>query len=84
MEKVIVPAKITLINKENLGDIVPKISEFANTQNIVKKADFSSSHPFHINIKDLSNKIRTAEVSSGFMKECVVNIKCKNERERSR
>jgi len=66
LEKVIVPAKITLINKENLGDIVPKISEFANTQNIVKKADFSSSHPFHINIKDLSNKIRTAEGQQWF------------------
>jgi len=65
-EKVIVPAKITLVNKEDLGNIVPKISEYANTQNIVKKADFSSSHPFHISIKDLSNKIRTAEGQQWF------------------
>jgi hypothetical protein len=60
-DKVVVPAKITLVNKEDLTSVVPKISEYANTQNIVKKADFSSSHPFHLNIKDLSNKIRTPE-----------------------
>ena len=65
-DKVVVPAKITLVNKEDLASIVPKISEFANTQNIVKKADFSSSHPFHITIKDLSNKIRTAEGQQWF------------------
>ena len=60
-KNVVVPAKITLIKKENLSEVVPKISEFANTQNVVKKADFSSSHPFHIGIKNLSNKIKTSE-----------------------
>ena len=65
-DKVVVPAKITLVNKEDLEKIVPKISEFANTQNIVKKADFSSSHPFHMSIKDLSNKIRTPEGQQWF------------------
>ena len=55
--KVVVPAKITLVKKEYLDDVVPKISEYANTQNIVKKADFSSNHQFHIAIKKLSQKI---------------------------
>ena len=63
---VVVPAKITLIRKENLSEIVPKISEFANTQNVVKKADFSSRHAFHIDIKNLSNKIRTSEGQQWF------------------
>ena len=58
---VVVPAKITLVKKEILSQVVPKISEYANTQNVVKKADFSSSHPFHLSIKNLSNKIRTSE-----------------------
>ena len=58
---VVVPAKITLVKKEILSQVVPKISEYANTQNVVKKADFSSSHPFHLSIKNLSNKIRTPE-----------------------
>ena len=65
-DKVVVPAKITLVNKEDLTAVVPKISEYANTQNIVKKADFSSSHPFHLNIKDLSNQIRTPEGQKWF------------------
>ena len=65
-DKVVVPAKITLVNKEDLTSVVPKISEYANTQNIVKKADFSSSHPFHLNIKDLSNQIRTPEGQKWF------------------
>ncbi len=65
-DNVVVPAKITLVKKESLSEVVPKISEFANTQNIVKKADFSSRHPFHINIKNLSNKIRTAEGQQWF------------------
>ena len=65
-DNVVVPAKITLVKKESLSEVVPKISEFANTQNIVKKADFSSRHPFHINIKNLSNKIRTSEGQQWF------------------
>ena len=45
---------------------MPKISEYANTQNIVKKADFSSNHQFHITIKKLSQKIRTSEGQQWF------------------
>ena len=62
----VVPAKITLVKKEYLDDVVPKISEYANTQNIVKKADFSSNHQFHITIKKLSQKIRTSEGQQWF------------------
>ena len=56
---VMVPAKITVVKKEKIKDIVPKISEYANTQNIVKKADFSSNHTFHKEVKELSEKVRT-------------------------
>jgi len=58
---VMVPAKITVVDKSKIDEIVPKISEYANTQNVVKKADFSSNHEFHINFKDLSNKVRTPD-----------------------
>ena len=64
--KVVVPAKITLVKKEYLNEVVPKISEYANTQNVVKKADFSSNHQFHIDIKKLSQKIRTSEGQQWF------------------
>lgn len=58
---IMVPAKITVVDKSKIDQIVPKISEYANTQNVVKKADFSSNHEFHINFKDLSNKVRTPD-----------------------
>jgi len=63
---VMVPAKITLVKKEDIEEVVPKISHSANTQNIVKKADFSSRHDFHMQIKKISNKIRTSEGQKWF------------------
>lgn len=63
---VVVPAKITLVKKDYLDEVVPKISEYANTQNVVKKADFSSNHKFHIDFKELSQKIRTSEGQQWF------------------
>ena len=63
---VMIPAKITLIKKEDIEEIVPKISHSANTQNIVKKADFSSNHDFHLQIKKISNKIRTSQDQQWF------------------
>jgi hypothetical protein len=37
--------------------MVPKISLFANSQNIIQAADFSANHPFHIAIERLSKVI---------------------------
>ena len=36
---------------------MPKISEFANTQNKVNAADFFSNHPFHIRIEQFSRSV---------------------------
>ncbi len=53
-----VPAKITVLNKpEKLEEIVPKISLFANSQNVIQIADFSANHPVHIEIERLSTTI---------------------------
>ena len=38
-------------------EIVPRISEFANTQNKVNEADFSSNHPFHVAMQDFSRSV---------------------------
>ena len=37
-----------------LLDLVPRISEFANSQNQVNMADFSANDPFHVEIEKLS------------------------------
>lgn len=51
---VYVPAKITVINPDKVCEIVPRISRYANTQNKVSEADFSSRDPYHIEIQRLS------------------------------
>ena len=59
LKKVIVPAKITIVSKEQFTEVVPNISVYANTQNSVKTADFSSNHEFHKKFKKLSETTTT-------------------------
>ena len=54
---VFVQMKLTVVPSETSEDIVPKISEYANTQNKVNAADFFSNHPFHIRMEEFSRKI---------------------------
>jgi hypothetical protein len=49
--------KLTVVPPERSEEIVPKISEFANTQNKVNAADFFSNHPFHIRIEQFSRSV---------------------------
>lgn len=49
-----VQAKLSVVPEENLLELVPLISEYANSQNTVKTADFSANHPFHIELQRLS------------------------------
>ncbi|MEC9346640.1 MAG: AIPR family protein [Pseudomonadota bacterium] len=57
LSKVYVQFKLTVVPPERSEDIVPKISEFANTQNKVNAADFFSNHPFHVRMEQFSRSI---------------------------
>ena len=57
LEEVAVQAKITVVKPDMLKELVPKISRFSNTQNVVNEADFSSNDPFHVKIDRLSETI---------------------------
>ena len=57
MSSVFVPAKITRVTGETLNQLVPKISRYANTQNVIQMADFSANDPFHVAIERLSQTI---------------------------
>lgn len=57
LDRVFVQMKLTVINPEDSEIIVPKISEYANTQNRVNPADFFSNHPFHIRMEGFSRRI---------------------------
>lgn len=63
VSKVYVQMKLSVIsNQEDVNVIVPKISEYANTQNKVQIADFSANDPFHRKLEDLSRTIWSPSV----------------------
>lgn len=57
LERVFVQMKLSIVNADRALEIVPKISEYANTQNRVSAADFFSNHPFHIRMEGFSRRI---------------------------
>lgn len=57
LSRVHVPAKVTRLPPDRVERMVPQISRFANTQNIVQEADFSSNEPFHIALERLSKTV---------------------------
>lgn len=57
LSRVFVQAKITIVTPDNALEIVPKISEYANSQNRVSSADFFANHPFHVRIEEFSQAI---------------------------
>jgi hypothetical protein len=57
LSKVFVQVKLSVISTDEIDDVVPKISQFANTQNKVSAADFFSNHPFHLRIEEFSRRI---------------------------
>lgn len=57
LSNIFVQMKLTVIDSEESEAVVPKISEYANTQNRVNAADFFSNHPFHIRIEEFSRRI---------------------------
>lgn len=55
LSKVFVQMKISVIQqKEEMENIVPKISRFANTQTIIKNSDFDSNSAYHVAIQNFS------------------------------
>lgn len=61
-----VQMKLTIVPKEQSEAVVPKISEFANSQNKVNAADFFANHPFHIRVEELSRRILAPASSDGY------------------
>jgi hypothetical protein len=51
---VFVQMKLSIVRPEIAEEVVPKISEYANTQNKVNAADFFANHPFHIALEKIS------------------------------
>ncbi|MBI6138470.1 AIPR family protein [Serratia plymuthica] len=68
LNDIFVQMKLTVIDSTESDDVVPKISEYANTQNRVNAADFFSNHPFHTRIEAFSRRL-WAPASQGAQRE---------------
>jgi hypothetical protein len=66
VSKISVQLKLSVIkDKDKHSNFVSKVSEFANTQNKINKADFFSNSPFHREFKDYSKRIMAPAVDGG-------------------
>ncbi|MFI0808219.1 AIPR family protein [Streptomyces echinatus] len=52
-----VQMKLTVVSPERLMEIVPRISEYSNTQNKVTLVDFSSNHEFHVDVQRITRSL---------------------------
>lgn len=57
LDKIFVQMKLSVVDEEKSEEVVPRISEYANTQNKVNAADFFSNHPFHVRMEEFSRRI---------------------------
>jgi hypothetical protein len=57
LSRVFVQVKLSVVGPARAVEIVPRISEYANTQNRVSAADFFANHPFHIRMEEFSRRI---------------------------
>ena len=57
LSNVFVQAKLSVVVPEQLEELVPRISQFANSQNRVNMADFTANDPFHVELEKLSRTI---------------------------
>jgi hypothetical protein len=49
--------KLSVIkDQDTANEIIPKISEYANSQNRINAADFFANSPFHLRVEDLSRR----------------------------
>lgn len=64
LDQVYVQVKLSVVDEERLEEVVPCISEYANTQNKVSLADLASNSPVQIRIERLSKDV-SAPQSAG-------------------
>ncbi|MHB8267464.1 AIPR family protein [Bradyrhizobium sp.] len=57
LANVFVQMKLSVVQPAEAVDVIPKISEYANSQNRVNAADFFANHPFHIQMEKFSRRI---------------------------
>lgn len=57
LDDIFVQMKLSVVDAERSEEVVPKISEYANTQNKVSAADFFANHPYHLRMEQASRRL---------------------------
>ena len=66
LTRTFVQMKLSVVTAERATELVPKISEYANSQNRVSAADFFANHPFHVRIEGFSRRIHAPSPDGTF------------------
>src|SRR5262249_52432069 len=66
LSKVFVQMKLSIVAPEKAPEVVPKISEYANSQNRVSAADFFANHPFHWRMEQFSRRLYAPSPDGSF------------------
>lgn len=66
LNRVFVQMKLSIVEPDRAQDVVPKISEYANSQNRVNAADFFSNHPFHVRMEGFSRRMYAPSKDGSF------------------
>jgi hypothetical protein len=57
LDSIFVQMKLSVVDDAKSEEVIPKISEYANTQNKVNAADFFSNHPYHVRMEEISRRM---------------------------
>ena len=58
LSRIFVQMKLSVVDAEKSGELIPKISEYANKQNKVSDSDLFSNHEFHRKLEEVSRRIK--------------------------
>ena len=62
-----VQMKLSVVNAGRATNVVPKISEYANSQNRVAASDFFANHPFHVRVEGFSRRVYAPSPEGTFL-----------------
>ncbi len=66
LDRVFVQMKLSVVDPDRATEVVPKISEYANSQNRVSASDFFSNHPFHVRMEEFSRRLYAPSKDGSF------------------
>ena len=66
LSRVFVQMKLSIVDHDKAMEVVPRISEYANSQNKVNAADFFANHPFHIRMEEFSRRVLAPSLDGTF------------------